>query len=304
MFSVFLQLPVFANKIEPSKPAATINQNETNSSDDWINNINKLYAEGKFEDILIILEPRAEHGDAVAQLNIGRIYYNGWGGIPKDYTKAFMWYMKAAEQGIARAQSYVAYMYEEGLGVSPDYKEAIKWYSKAAENEFPPAQFDLGLMYFNGLGYTKDDSKALYWFKKAAHNGHIIAMNTVGYLYEEGKGVPTDYKEAVKYYSDAAEKGYYLSQSNLGRMYKDGLGVPQDYVAAYMWFTLAAEQGNEWSFKQKETIGKKMNKQDIDKALEMSWKYRPEENMKDDEPDIKSSSKQQLNPALFLPPFF
>ena len=40
---------------------------------------------------------------------------------------------KAAEQGIAEAQSNLGLMYSDGLGVKQDYTEAAKWFRKAAE---------------------------------------------------------------------------------------------------------------------------------------------------------------------------
>ena len=40
----------------------------------------------------------AAQGDALAQYRVGLSYDNGW-GVDKDQTKAFEWYLKAAEQG-------------------------------------------------------------------------------------------------------------------------------------------------------------------------------------------------------------
>ena len=54
----------------------------------------------------LTLEQRAVAGDAVAQYNLGNLY--GYGiGTPKDDKEAVKWYRKAAEQGIANAQSYL-----------------------------------------------------------------------------------------------------------------------------------------------------------------------------------------------------
>src|SRR5437899_1630850 len=46
---------------------------------------------------------RAEQGDAKAQFRLGYIYYQGK-GVPQDYTEAVRWYRKAADQGDTRAQ--------------------------------------------------------------------------------------------------------------------------------------------------------------------------------------------------------
>ena len=50
-----------------------------------------------------------------------------------DYAEAVKWYRKAAEQGHARAQYSLGFMYYNGRGVPQDYAEAMKWYRKAAD---------------------------------------------------------------------------------------------------------------------------------------------------------------------------
>ena len=46
---------------------------------------------------------------------------------------ALEWYLKAAEQGNAKAQYSLGYCYYWGKGVEEDKKEALKWYRKAAD---------------------------------------------------------------------------------------------------------------------------------------------------------------------------
>ena len=55
------------------------------------------------------------------------------GGVSKDETEAARWYMKAAEQGHARAQWALGWMYERGDGVPKDEAEEARWYGKAVE---------------------------------------------------------------------------------------------------------------------------------------------------------------------------
>ena len=40
----------------------------------------------------------ADQGYAIAQSNMGNIYFNGW-GVPQNYEEAVKWYRLAAEQG-------------------------------------------------------------------------------------------------------------------------------------------------------------------------------------------------------------
>ncbi|MGH8565173.1 MAG: tetratricopeptide repeat protein [Gammaproteobacteria bacterium] len=52
-----------------------------------------------------------------------------------DYERALRLLLPIAEAGSARAQCYIASMYQGGLGVPVDGQEAVKWYRKAAEQE-------------------------------------------------------------------------------------------------------------------------------------------------------------------------
>ena len=54
------------------------------------------------------------------------MYYKGM-GVPKDDTEAVKWFSKAAEQGDAEGQRFLATMYYLGSGVSVDYVAAYMW---------------------------------------------------------------------------------------------------------------------------------------------------------------------------------
>ena len=53
-------------------------------------------------------------------------------GVTQDYSEAFKWYKLAAEQGFAMAQSNIGNMYYEGLGITQYYINAVEWYKLAA----------------------------------------------------------------------------------------------------------------------------------------------------------------------------
>ncbi len=74
-----------------------------------------------------ILEPLAWSGDVSAQYNLGVIYNNGQGGVPRDLAKAATWYEKAARQGNAMAALNLGIMYKQGQGVAQDYPRAYMW---------------------------------------------------------------------------------------------------------------------------------------------------------------------------------
>ena len=93
-------------------------------------------------------------------------------GVPKDGTKAIEWYRKAADQGIAIAQSNLGSMYDTGDGIPEDDAKAAEWYRKAAEQGDADAQNSLGAMYANGTGVPKDYVEAYAWFGIAAAQGN------------------------------------------------------------------------------------------------------------------------------------
>ena len=56
---------------------------------------------------------RAEHGDAAAQFNLGRLYVTGT-GVRQDDAEAVRWYRLAADQGHAGAQHNLGLKYDTG----------------------------------------------------------------------------------------------------------------------------------------------------------------------------------------------
>ncbi len=163
----------------------------------------------------------------------------------KEYAEAVKWYHKAAEQGDARAQYNLAYMYGNGKGVQKDDYEAVKWLRKAAEQGDVSAQNNLGVMCEKGRGVQKDFFEAVKWLRKAAEQGNANAQKNLGIMYEKGRGVQKDNYEAVKWYHKSAEQGDARAQYNLAYMYGNGKGVQQDDYEAVKWYHKAAEYGNK-----------------------------------------------------------
>jgi uncharacterized protein len=99
------------------------------------------YRRGDYATALQLWRSRAEQGVALAQNNLGLMYYNGQ-GVPQDYGEAAKWYRLAAEQGNAEAQSNLGSMYYGGVGVPQDYVQAYMWVSLAASRFPTSAQED------------------------------------------------------------------------------------------------------------------------------------------------------------------
>lgn len=76
-----------------------------------------------------------------------------------------------AQQGDAKAQVFVAYLYETGQGVKQNYAKAAEWYGKAARQGNPEAQTQLGNMYRQGRGVPQNYVLAYMWLDLASQKG-------------------------------------------------------------------------------------------------------------------------------------
>ena len=203
---------------------------------------NAAYMRGDYATAERLLRPLAEQGNAIAQFDLGGMYYHGR-GVPQDYAAALTWYGRAADQGDARAENALGDMYSDGSGVPQDYAAALTWYRKSADQGHSSAEYNLGAMYENGGGVPQDYAEALKWFRLAAEQGDDRAQVELGTMYENGQGAPRDYAEALKWYRKAADQAFPAAQYNLGQMYRFGNGVPQSDAAAVKWYRLAAKKG-------------------------------------------------------------
>jgi len=91
--------------------------------------------------------------------------------IADDYATALKEWKPLAEQGNAKAQYSLGWMYKMGEGVIEDYAESGKWYRLSAEQGYAFAQFNLGLMYEAGNGVFQDKVTAHMWYNTASANG-------------------------------------------------------------------------------------------------------------------------------------
>ena len=174
------------------------------------------------------LEPIWRDGIGIGLLIERGLSLCGWA---QDYSQVFTQVRKAAEQGDAKAQSSLGFMYDKGEGIPEDDQEAVRWYRKAAEQGDAKGQFGLGGMYDKGEGVPQDYREALKWYRKAADQGHADAQSylvvfqrllDLGYLktHQEVEGVskestvpePTDGVTKMSAFSRDATRPTVLSR--------------------------------------------------------------------------------------------
>ncbi|MBS4049932.1 MAG: caspase family protein [Methylomonas sp.] len=98
------------------------------------------YDRANYASALNIWLPKAQEGDAAAQLYVGEIFEKGL-GEKADYQAAAQWYEKAANQGNFQAQLNLGHLYEKGLGVPQNKETAMRWYRKSAGLDEAGLQF-------------------------------------------------------------------------------------------------------------------------------------------------------------------
>ncbi|MDD2762330.1 MAG: tetratricopeptide repeat protein, partial [Methylomonas sp.] len=98
------------------------------------------YDRANYASALKIWLPKAQEGDAAAQLYVGEIFEKGLGS-QADYQAAAQWYEKAANQGNFQAQLNLGHLYEKGLGVPQNKETAMRWYRKSAGLDEAGLQF-------------------------------------------------------------------------------------------------------------------------------------------------------------------
>lgn len=213
-----------------------------------------------FEKKLATFRLKAEAGDPIAQLEMGRAHERGtpWAvdNNPGEFVDPF-------DSNALK-----------GLLINLD--QAADWYEKAAMQGNAEAQYLLGMLWlpssideFLGtpLQRPRDAAKAATWFEKAAKQKHVEAAYQLARLYAQGNGVAQNNVIAFQNYLIAAEQGDAQAQFDIGLMsYQGNAPIPWisveggfgydfkkaealqtfvvDYVRAADWWRKAAAQGH------------------------------------------------------------
>jgi hypothetical protein len=168
----------------------------------------------------------------------------------KDFVNAVVWYQRAADQRVSKAQYRLGEMYYNGEGVSRNFVQAEKWYRQAAEQGDALAQYRLGKLYYA----VEDYFQAIQWFIKSARQELAESQKMLGRMYYQGQGTSQQLQEAFSWSLKAAEQGLADAQSNVALMYFKGEGVERDYIRSYQWVSLAAAQGNQEAIKARDVF--------------------------------------------------
>ena len=174
----------------------------------------------------------ADLGYAEAQFETGKVYLN-----LNDYTTAAVYFKKAADNDVAKAQYSYAYILKTGNCGRVNEEEIMNYYQKAADNGVPKALYGMGLMYESGSSfYPQNYNKAAQLFQQAAEKGVAEAMLKFGEYALEGKGVNQNEQIGLLYIKKSADAGYPPAQY----IYAKKLEDMDDEVGAFKYHKMAA----------------------------------------------------------------
>ncbi len=94
---------------------------------------------------------------------------------PSYYDYAYSNFKTRAEHGDPVAQNNLGKMYADGRGVPQSPEKSVEWFTKAAQQGEPDAEMNLGVACLYGHGTTKDVNQACHWFKAAKRAGNQFA---------------------------------------------------------------------------------------------------------------------------------
>lgn len=138
----------------------------------------ECYFVGKNNDAIKHFQAAERYGNVDALNLIGVCYIKAI-GVEEDYSKAIVWFKKAAQRGNLPAMANLAYCYEEGKGgVKKDTKKVEKYYKMIALHG------DLGGIFCLGSFYYRNGNrrKAIELLELAADQGYKAANAALEYI--------------------------------------------------------------------------------------------------------------------------
>ncbi|MBS9722580.1 sel1 repeat family protein [Tianweitania sp. BSSL-BM11] len=204
------------------------------------------YQRGLYVTARNLAEPRAELGDAAAQVLIAEIYSRGL-GVKRDEAEAAKWYSRAAERGVTEAQFQYAMMLLDGRGVKRDQKQAFALMEEAANSGNRLAQFNLAQMILSGDAEPTPEAvnRAVGYFEKAADQRLADAEYAMAEVYANGLGGRTKNESIARNFLErAAKQNYDTAQLEYASWLIAGRGGERESAAGFAWMKRAAEGGN------------------------------------------------------------
>lgn len=148
----------------------------------------------------------AHLGNARAQYVLAGMYYQGE-CVERNAPKAAAWSLRAAKQGLSRAQLLFSNLSLAGFGVPADLGVAFHWAEQAALANDPNGWHSLAWFHAQGAGTAVNKERAFELWLKAAEAGVPISQYSVAYCLTNGSGTARNLQAAVTWMELAFANG-------------------------------------------------------------------------------------------------
>ena len=174
----------------------------------------------------------AEHGYSEAQCELGLRFNHGNHGCIKDVVQSKHFFKLAASSGHTQAQFfYASLLKEEG-----NIHEAMDSFKLAAEQEHCESQYQYALLLSNS-----NKPKAYSYYLKAARNDHLLSQQECIYYQIQFN---CDLKDCLAFCEKLATQGNSQAQLLLARILDTGLVGTINKKLAYHYYTILAQNGH------------------------------------------------------------
>lgn len=202
------------------------------------------------------LKAAADQGNTRALIALGEAYRGG-NGVSRNLKASADCFLRAAQAGDRKGQTWYALCLLDGLGVRRNATEAVQWLEKAAQRGYPEAQYILGLCLYGGIGGIETDKEAAVRWLLAASPAQLQARVFLGYCFFIGDGVAQNKTQAVRFFAAAAREGSVPAQLWLAYCFANGEGVTINWKEARKWAQAAADRGSPAGRKMLEQLSLK-----------------------------------------------
>ncbi len=175
----------------------------------------------------------------------------------QKYDEAAEQLTRTAEAGSAKAQHFLAMMYENGNGIAVDLEKAAYWYGRTAEQGDKEAQLTYAMLCALGKGVEADIAAACHWATRSFHQGNANAIQALQIVRGQAAEAVESAIEAFKAahaagdeaaaasaLERAAECGNADAQFGFAQLLYEGKGVKEDRKEAMFWYGEAAALGH------------------------------------------------------------
>ena len=118
-------------------------------------------------------------------------YNSGYAAMERqDYAEAAAKFKLGAARGHAPSQCALASLYYQGTGVVKDFSTAFGWAMKAAQQDHPRCEWLVGVMYGRAEGTGADSRAGMHWLCKSAQQGFDYAKVTIDMIVDGDGAFP------------------------------------------------------------------------------------------------------------------